>query len=181
MTRSIRASILAITALSAAVQSSAEEEVESFKYSHPIQPSEFMEIVPARGDKSAIVRIASDAYSLAELCPDSSEFHCVASAELVFAVPRDLARYPKGWAYDNVSYEIVGNFAHFALMGVEVRDVVLIKAPSSAARRTRHTGEDGYFLYSASKGLLGFEFRKNGESCERSYFLRGDQGFGARK
>jgi len=88
----------------------------------------------------------------ATFCDDKSEFYCVTSELLSFAVPKALAPTQKVWVYGDYRYEILRPVRAQKVFGENV-DIMVIEQ-SSISDKTHRTGT--FFYYSPKRGLLAF-------------------------
>lgn len=133
---------------------------------------------PDTGTKGTIW-FAPDAREAAMFCSKDSDFACFFSDRYAFAVPKKLDPTATSWEHEGVTFEVIERGLTISVLGRIVDDIVLIRAPYSAAPRLSTSKEDGYFLYSRAVGLVGFGYWAESATRERAYWLTGELGFGA--
>jgi len=96
--------------------------------------------------------LSGDTGLSADFCEDKSDFYCVTSELLCFAVPKNLAPEQKVWVYGKYRYEILRPAMTQRIFGEDV-DIIVI-GQSSISDKTHTPGT--FFYYSPKRGLLAF-------------------------
>lgn len=87
---------------------------------------------PGEGGQQGWIVVGNDGFEPAEFCPPSSEFICFFSRRFSFAVPRRLDPAVADWTVRDVKFELVKKGLTVSLLGRQIEDLLLIKAPPEA-------------------------------------------------
>jgi len=134
---------------------------------------------PEGAGQQGWIVIGNDGFAPAEFCPSTSEFICFFSRGFAFGVPRRINPAATDWTIREVKFELLKRGLAVSLLGRQLEDLMLIKAPPEATMVGRATGKSGFFLYSRSEGLVGFGLDPLPDGAAVTYWIQGQTGFGA--
>jgi hypothetical protein len=174
----MRTFALILAALLVSVSAAGEIAKQRFLYGRWLR-DDLIEIVPPSRGEQGRIWVAKDAVDNAMFCPNDSQFVCFYSNYYAIAIPKSIGDDQSSWEHQGVVYEVVRRGVTVSVFGETVSDLLLIRVPSSATPGMRSTGEQGYFLYSRERGVVGMGFWKDSDTGERIYWLKGKKGFGA--
>jgi hypothetical protein len=150
-----------ILLLVAALLLSARVFAAAFEYADPIDPRASLTIETAPPSISI-----GDVTQAAEIC--ATDFVCVQSKAMTFAVPRKIDEATRRWTYAGHSYAIASR-SNLAVLGVEDAGALRIESIDGNRHFT--------FLYSPDRGLIGVSVKSS--DGNRLYLSTRKIGFGA--
>ncbi|MGH8371652.1 MAG: hypothetical protein ACRETO_02835 [Gammaproteobacteria bacterium] len=116
----------------------------------------------------------------AKFCDKKSQFYCVSSPALKFAVPKVINKNTKEWIINGEKYEVVAPLRNLQFFGRILKIMVIVSLEKDSNGSISST----FFTYSPTYGLLAFE-GVNGEELSKDhkkqptmYLLAGNHGFG---
>ena len=106
----------------------------------------------------------------ANFCSDKSRYKCVTTEGFEFHVPRDYSASTENWTIGDSHYKVVDNYDKVSLLGIKSKLVLIEKKAAKGS---------SYYIYSKSRGLLGFGASDDVRSTQGLYLLAGKCGFAA--
>ncbi len=115
-----------------------------------------------------------------EYCAVESDFFCIQSIVLSFAIPRSGVEGQSAWTFGGWIFKVLDADLTISLLGQVRAGLTLVEVPPGASLNGRQSGKPTLVLYSRASGIVGFasEFLPEG-SPTPTYWLASEVGLGA--
>lgn len=112
--------------------------------------------LPIAGEVESVVQHAPDATSTAKFCEADSDYFCISSYTLNFAIPKCLGEMQAHWQLNDIEYEILKTGQLVSLFGRTYRNLLLIRATKRPTDDTSTVAEATRILFSVESGIVGY-------------------------
>lgn len=137
-------------------------------------------ILPKDGEVESIVQGSRDSTSTAIFCSLDSQFFCISTHTLEFAIPKCERKMKSSWTYGNYEYRVLKRDKKVTLFGRTMRDLYLIEVFEYLKDKPDNgmSQSSRFVLFSFEMGIVGYAQKMTLEPTP-TFWLAGEIGLGS--